>query len=108
METFTFQPNWGMSLSRKPELMKNSFGDGYEQIRPKGLNHNLRTYSATFTGAEERIKQIDAFFERHGGYQAFNWTPYGGKAGKFRCEEWEASISSGKWTLSATIREVIL
>lgn len=108
METFTFQPDWDMEQARKPELMKNSFGDGYEQIRPKGLNHNLRTYSVIFTGTEERIKQIDEFFNRQGGYQAFNWTPYGSKEGKFRCEDWLARIRSGRWTLSATIREVIL
>lgn len=67
METFTFQPDWDMEQFRKPELMKNSFGDGYEQIRPKGLNHNLRTYSVIFTGTEDRIKQIDEFFNRQGG-----------------------------------------
>lgn len=108
MDTFNFQPNWGLNVQRKPEVMKIAFGDGYEQVAPKGLNHNLRTYSAVFTGTEARIKQIEAFFERQGGYKAFLWTPYGGKEGKFRCEEWNPTISGGKWTLSATLREVIL
>lgn len=108
MDTFNFQPDWGMNLTRKPELMKHSFGDGYEQVRPKGLNHNLRSYSVMFTGTEERIKLIEAFFERQGGYKAFLWTPYGGAQGKFRCDEWQVTISGGKWSLSATIREVIL
>ncbi|MDW0499501.1 phage tail protein, partial [Mannheimia haemolytica] len=58
MDTFNFQPNWGLNVQRKPEVMKIAFGDGYEQVAPKGLNHNLRTYSAVFTGTEARIKQI--------------------------------------------------
>lgn len=108
METLNFQPDWGLSMERKPELMKISFGDGYEQVGAKGLNHNRRIYSAVFSGTKEKIEQIEAFFNRQGGYKVFNWTPYSGEAGKFRCDEWSSNLSSSKCSLSATIREVVL
>lgn len=108
MEIFDFNPDWGMQLNKKPNVSKVTFGDGYEQVAPKGLNHNLRTYSVSFSGAEERIRQIEAFLDRHGGYKSFLWTPYGAAQGKFRCDEWSSSCQSGFGTLSTQFREVIL
>lgn len=108
METFTFQPNWGMELSRKPEVTQIKFGDGYEQVAPKGINHNLRSYSLSFSGAESKIRQIDNFLNQHGGYKAFIWTPYQSKQGKFRCYEWTVTQNTGYWTLSAEFKEVVL
>lgn len=107
MDTFQFQPDWGMQRSHKPDLKLLRFGDGYEQAAPKGLNHNLRTYSVTFTGSKARLDQIIAFLEKQGGYKAFLWTPYGGKQGKFRANEWNITYQTGFMTLSTEFREVI-
>lgn len=81
MDTFNFQPNWGLNVQRKPEVMKIAFGDGYEQVAPKGLNHNLRTYSAVFTGTEARIKQIEAFLNDKAAIRLFFGHLTAGKRG---------------------------
>lgn len=79
----------------------------YEQVAPKGLNHILRVYDVSFSGTEERIKQIDEFLERHGGYKSFSWTPHKSTQGKFRCNEWNATYQEGFGNLSAQFREVV-
>lgn len=71
METFTFAPNWGMKLSKEPKVKTITFGDGYEQRLKQGLNHNLRSYSLTFSGDINQMQQIEAFLDRHEGYKAF-------------------------------------
>lgn len=107
METFNFAPNWGMEQRKKPNVSTLAFGDGYEQRLKKGLNHNLRRYTLTFSGARERIKQIEDFLDQHEGYKAFLWTPPHGKAGKFKCEEWASSNNESHATLSCEFIEVV-
>lgn len=107
METLTFSADYGATASYEPQIIKNSFGDGYEQTRPKGLNFNLRHYAVSFTGTEQKIKSIDTFLQRHGGYKAFLWQPYGTKQGKFKCEKWQVSEKVGFFTLTAEFREVV-
>ncbi|SUT93180.1 putative phage minor tail protein [[Actinobacillus] rossii] len=108
METFNFNPDWGMQLNKKPEVFQVGFGDGYEQVSPKGLNHILRVYDVSFSGPTSRIKQIDDFLNKQGGVKAFLWTPHDSTQGKFRCDEWKTNQQQGFWTLSAQFREVIL
>ncbi|MDP0395461.1 phage tail protein [Glaesserella parasuis] len=107
METFNFAPDWGMQLAKKPDVIRLKFGNGYEQVSPKGLNHNLRIYDISFSGAESRIKRIEAFLNNQGGVKAFLWTPHGSTQGKFRCDEWKTNQQQGFWTLSAQFREVV-
>ncbi len=110
METFTFYPNSGMELTHKPEITQIKFGDGYEQVAPKGINHNLRSYSLSFSGTESRIRQINDFLNQHGGYKAFLWTPPKSEKGegKFRCYEWGIVQNTSHWVLSAEFKEVVL
>lgn len=107
MQTFTYQPDYEATLSREPQVTAVGFGDGYEQRRPKGLNHNLRRYSLTFSGTEARIKAIDTFLTQRGGYQAFLWTPYGSGQGKFKCKQHQITLKTGFWQLSAEFEEVV-
>lgn len=107
METFIFQPNWGMKLEKEPKVKTLVFGDGYEQRMPQGLNHNLRQYSLTFSGASARIREIESFLDRHAGYKAFLWTPHESTVGKFKCEKWSVEQSEGFARLSCEFKEVI-
>lgn len=75
METLNFSPDYQASKKQSPKLSEVDFGDGYTQSRPQGLNHNRATFNLTFSGNPARIRQIDDFLTRHGGYQAFLWTP---------------------------------
>lgn len=107
METFTFKPNWGMSLTKSPKVKTLSFGDGYEQRLQQGLNHNLRQYSLTFSGTPQHINKIENFLDKHAGYKAFFWTPTGSSTGKFKCEKWSMEQSESFSRLSCEFKEVI-
>lgn len=107
METLQLQPDNEATISREPRLIDIDFGDGYSQRRPKGINHNLRDYSVTFSGTEAKIKSLDAFLVKHGGYKAFLWTPYGSTQGKFKCTKHQITLRTGFWTLTAEFKEVI-
>lgn len=108
LETFTARPQWNMKRKSKPELNVVKFGNGYEQRSPKGLHNHLRTYDVVFKGSEEMINRIDDFLIRHNGYKAFFWTPYGEQKGRFRCEEWDKTFSTGFFELTATFIEVVM
>lgn len=107
METFDFQADWGMERRHQPEVIQLKFGDGYEQVAPKGIHHNLRHYALTFTGSTTRINSILDFLNRHAGYKAFYWTPYGATEGKFRASNWNTTYQNGFATLSTEFREVV-
>jgi len=108
METFTFQPDANAEVSKAPDLATATFGDGYEQIRPRGLNHNLKRYTLVFSGTEQRVKQIDDFLDRHGGYKSFMWKPYGSNSSaKFKCKEWKITLNTGFFRLSAEFVESV-
>lgn len=77
MKEFTWQPDWKMKRKKKPNVNVIKFGDGYEQRQQNGINNNLRTYDVTFTGAEQRVSEIERFLSEHRGVHAFLWTPYG-------------------------------
>ncbi|HIF5575242.1 phage tail protein [Pasteurella multocida] len=108
MRVFEYAPQWGMEMKKKPSVNTISFGDGYEQRTPQGINNKLRTYSVSFVGREELINEIDQFLDDHGAVKAFLWTPYNSIIqGKFKCEEWSISHRTGFFTLSAEFKEVI-
>lgn len=107
MREFTWQPDWNMRRKNKPSVSAIEFGDGYEQRRKNGINHNLRTYDVTFSGVEDRIEAIANFLEEHNAVNAFLWTPYGDKQGRFVCAEWDTDKQTGFSTLTATFKEVV-
>ncbi len=107
METLTFNPDYQASKKHTPALAQVSFADGYTQARPKGLNHNLMTFNLTFSGNQTKIKQIDDFLIRHGGYKAFYWTPPFGKQGKYKCKEHQVTYQQSYWQLTGEFEEVV-
>ncbi|MGC6360466.1 phage tail protein [Bisgaard Taxon 45] len=108
MRVFEYAPQWGMEMTRKPKVKVITFGDGYEQRIPDGINNNLRTYSVNFSGDETEINEIEQFLNEHGAVKAFLWTPYNSTIqGKFKCEEWSVSLKTGFFTLSAEFKEVV-
>ncbi|HII3710072.1 TPA: phage tail protein [Pasteurella multocida] len=108
MRVFEYAPQWGMEMKKKPRVNTLSFGDGYEQRIPQGINNNLRVYSVSFSGSEELINEIDKFLNDHGAVKSFLWTPYNStQQGYFKCEEWGVSHKTGFFTLSAEFKEVI-
>lgn len=107
METFNYQPSYGMKMNKKPSVNVVKFGDGYEQRSATGINNILRMYSVKFSGNEQKINDIDNFLTRHMGVTAFLWTPHRDRQGRFKCEEWDKDINDGYGTITATFTEVV-
>ena len=107
METLNFSPDYQASKKQSPKLSEVDFGDGCTQYRPQGLNHNRATFNLTFSGNPARIRQIDDFLTRHGGYQAFLWTPPFGQQGKYKCKEHQITYQQSYWQLTGEFEEVV-
>lgn len=109
METFHWRPIPGMSVPTEPNVRVIKFGDGYEQRQPKGINNNLQKYSLTFKVPRDEYWLIDDFFNRHGGVDAFLWTPplrY--KPAKFVCRKWTPTVNRRKIEISCEFEEVVM
>lgn len=110
MPLITFTPPVAPSPGTQhiPEIVLNeaSFGDGYTQSSPRGINHIRETILLRWDGiSNEHMTQLRAFFFERGGWQAFLYQPYGSAAPiKWTCKEWGASASS-PWTFNAKLRQ---
>ncbi len=107
MEIFTWPPAWNASLNVRPRVLSAQFGDGYEQRIADGINNMPRSWSLTFTNPLPISIEIDNFLNARKGYEAFDWTPPDGAAGRFVCKEWSYShLAPNARTISATFIEV--
>lgn len=92
----------------KPEVSLNevSFGDGYVQSSPKGLNHVKETMSLKWGGLTTiQFEQIRDFIEGKGGYTPFYYTPRGrSDAKKWTCKKWSYSDET-PWSFEAEFTE---
>ena len=71
MKTFHWAPG-GMPSSVSPSVTTIKFGDGYEQRRPTGLNHQLINFQPVFRITSDNSRTaLEAFLVEHGGYKAF-------------------------------------
>lgn len=100
------RPSPGTSRTPEVNLRRASFGDGYGQNSPAGLNHirqvvALRWEFLTLAEAQE----IEAFLVERGGYQPFLYALNGeAQARRWICESW--SMTDGHpSTVSATFKE---
>ncbi|MBJ9211190.1 MULTISPECIES: phage tail protein [Citrobacter] len=90
MKTFHWAPREGMQSSVSPSVTTIKFGDGYEQRRPTGLNHQLINFQPVFRITSDNSRTaLEAFLAEHGGYKAFLWRPpkYN-RTLKVVCREW--------------------
>ena len=108
MATFTWIPSVGANLLMRPTVRRVAFGDGYEQRLAFGINTQPQVWSLEFRGrTNTEAAAIDAFLRTRGGVQAFDWTPPGGTAAKFVCEEWSRSVDEPNVeTVRATFKQV--
>lgn len=107
MATFNWVPDKGLTGKPKLRIIKSEFGDGYVQRVADGINNKPKTYDLRFTNINvTTFTAIRDFLESHGGVTAFDWTPPGGVAGRYVCEEWEESVPDATYALSATFQQV--
>ncbi|MEJ2766982.1 phage tail protein [Photobacterium sp. MCCC 1A19761] len=106
---FKWVPVRGGKIDEEPRVQKLSFGDGYEQRSPNGINHQLQKFSYTFRYRHEEITSIRQFLFERGGVEPFiiypTDEPY---PTKVICEKWSRRrISATDSELTATFEEVI-
>ena len=110
MATFTYTPSFEASESSKPRVHRFQAGDGYEQRIIFGLpaHADPKEWSLTFMNRDNTERDaILAFFEARNAVESFDWTPPRGDAGKYVCEEWQASlVNYNNNTVTAKFREV--
>ena len=103
-------PSVGSAPDNEVNLLTASFGDGYEQVQPDGLNHRRQTWRLTW----QTLTRLDAdtivdFLNARGGAEVFDWTPPGyGSATQFRCAEWSPprpETGDDVFSVTATFRQ---
>ncbi len=106
-ETFNFVVKNGVRISSQPKVATLSFGDGYDQRRPKGLNNNFPKYRVIVPVSGEEISLVTAFFERHGAVDWFYWTPARKPQARFVCDKWDTDDRTTTAIITAVFREVL-
>lgn len=87
------RPSAGTQVRVAPKIRAASFGDGYEQRVPDGLNHIRRKVSLRWDGLTEAQKNaIENFFVERGGYKKFTYRLFGESVDRqWKCEDWTIS-----------------
>lgn len=108
MATFSYTPSFEATEASKPRVRKFQAGDGYEHRIRFGLNTDPKEWSLTFANRTDTERDnILAFLEARAGVESFDWTPPRGTAGKYVCEDWQASLlNCNNNTVKATFRQV--
>jgi hypothetical protein len=106
--TFTYTEDFGASKKLTPRVKSIAFGDGYSQRVRDGINTNPQTWSLSFSNRTDiEADAIDAFLTARGGYESFDWTPYGESAGKYVCKEWSKSLDGfNRNTIQAVFEQI--
>ncbi|MDR3427938.1 phage tail protein [Silvimonas sp.] len=106
-ETFTWAPSPNAQGTSTFRVLTAQFGDGYKQAADAGINTEVQSWPLSFTGRQEKMAPILAFFRRHGGSKSFYWTPPMGEQGLYRAATVTNSpLGAGNVTLSATFEQV--
>lgn len=91
----------------EPKVETASFGDGYSQSVPLGINADPESWQLTFTGTVSEGDAIDAFLKQHAGCFAFDWRTPENKLARFKCEKWTKNRTHGvKVVISAEFKQV--
>jgi len=108
MATFSYTPDFDASESRRPNVRRVQFGDGYEQRLAYGLHTQPAQWRLTFKNRTDTERDnIRDFLEARGAAESFDWTPPGGTAAKWVCDEWSTTlIAANINTIQATFRQV--
>lgn len=113
----TFTPPIGPSFSTtqrtSPRVNEATFGDGYSQRVPMGLNSTPSTITAKWDVVDNaQALAIIAFFENQNGTEPFNYSfPWDTRSRLWVCQDWSLTPIDGGgdeliYTINATLREV--
>lgn len=108
-ETFSWSPAYPVETTPTPQLLEATFGDGYSQSVPDGINFLRDSWALVFENRpSEEGGAIDEFLRRHGGYRWFWWLPPRASAlVKVRCKTWKkTNVQVNTVTVTATFTQV--
>ncbi|MDR2326419.1 MAG: phage tail protein [Acidovorax sp.] len=107
-ETFTWCPRIDPQGSVSHRVLSAKFGDGYEQTAADGINTAMQSWPLSFVGRTEYIAPIQSFFDRHGSWMSFLWTPPLGIQGSYRTDNGYQLTprGAGIYELAATFKQV--
>jgi phage-related protein len=93
---FTWVPDTTCKVTTKPRLNSASYGDGYSQDVPDGINSVVRSWSLSFkTRTADEALQMQDFLDARAGAQAFFWTDPYGRLGRWKCKTWDLTPKAG-------------
>lgn len=89
MDLFNHKFQRGYTIQYSPKLDETEFGDGYVQVTPKGIHHNLRKISGARVIAKTRQQKeaIKGFLAEKGGFKSFRIN-IDGEDIIVRCKSW--------------------
>ena len=100
-------PSYPIDKQATPKVKRVSFGDGYTQQAPDGINSLMYVWNLQWdvlTTSEKNT--IEAFLVARQGYETFNWTDPSGTTYKVKCSEWSVNnFEPSVWKISATFRQ---
>jgi phage-related protein len=101
-------PSLPLEKQKQPKIKKVSFGDGYTQQSPDGINYNLATWNLNWDALTTAEKtSIENFLEAAGGYATFQWTDPTSTLYLVKCPTWTVSlIEPSIYKITATFNQV--
>lgn len=100
----------GSSVDETPRLRTASFGDGYEQRAPDGINNLVQKQQLQFNDvADEVAADMVAFLRAHKDGSTFDYVPlWETVASKWKCTSWKRTLGTliGTSSISATFEQV--
>ena len=107
LEVFTYRPINDTTRTKTFRVLTAQFGDGYKQEVADGINNGSESWPLTFVGSLTELSAIEAFFDRHQGYKAFLWKPFGSDEElAFKVKQYTRPFQGGAvWTMQATFEQ---
>lgn len=102
---------WSISFSYKrkstPRVRSASFGDGYEQRVPDGINNNPAMWDVVVQGPPQCLDAPEKFLDDRAGSDAFYWVSPRGQLLRVVCRSYERDDSTAaNGTITGTFEQV--
>lgn len=90
MPTLVLSPAFNLTERREPRVLRQVFGDGYEERARDGINTIRSIWSVQAEGLTDTQKtNLASQLDSWAGVTSFNWDPYGNATTrKYVCDTW--------------------
>jgi len=107
IQTFKWRSAYGTNPSYKADIRSFEFGDGYQQVSPKGLNPVRQEVTVVLPGlTKEGRKEVLAFLAANAG-KPFLYAHDGDEPKKYMCDEWnERKHGPNVYEINATFKQL--